>query len=83
METYKRPAIVVSIGREICKASVRSVKGVNIVEFLRQANELLIDVGGHPMAAGFTVHKKNLEKLKPIAGNEISGFWSELRINLR
>lgn len=63
-EIYKRPAIVVSIGEEFCKASVRSVKGVNIVEFLRNASELLIDIGGHPMAAGFTVRKENLDKLK-------------------
>src|SRR3989344_1892498 len=63
-ETYHRPAIVISIGQEICKASARSVKGINIVEFLHSASELLIDVGGHPMAAGFTVNKKNLQKLK-------------------
>lgn len=64
VETYKRPAVVVSIGEEICKASVRSVKGVNIVDLLMQVSEFLIDVGGHPMAAGFTVHKSNLEILK-------------------
>lgn len=63
-EIYKRPAIAVSIGEEFCKASVRSVKGVNIVEFLRKASELLIDIGGHPMAAGFTLRRENLEKLK-------------------
>ena len=64
VENFKRPAIVLSLGTEYCKASVRSVKGVNIVEFLRGASELLIDVGGHPMAAGFTVHRDNLEKLR-------------------
>ena len=64
VETYHRPAIVVSVGSEFCKASARSVKGINIVEFLHSASELLIDVGGHPMAAGFTVNKKNLQKLK-------------------
>lgn len=63
-ESYKRPAIVVSIGEVYSKASVRSVKGINIVEFLTQAKELLTDLGGHPLAAGFTVKSENLPKLK-------------------
>lgn len=64
VESYKRPAIVVSIGEVYSKASVRSIKGINIVEFLTQAKELLIDLGGHPLAAGFTIRSENLPKLK-------------------
>lgn len=64
VEAYYRPAIVLAVGEEITKASARSVSGFNIVEAIRTASDLLVDVGGHPMAAGFTVETKNLEKLR-------------------
>ena len=64
VEEYYLPSIVISKGKKYSKASVRSVKGFNIIEFLRTASDLLVDVGGHPMAAGFTVETKNLELLE-------------------
>lgn len=64
VEEYWRPAIVLSVGAEFAKASARSIPGFNIVEVLRTCSDLLVDVGGHPMAAGFTVETKNLDKLK-------------------
>ncbi len=64
VEEYYRPAIVVSQGAEISKASARSISGFNIVEAIKSCKDILIDVGGHPMAAGFTVETKNLDLLK-------------------
>lgn len=64
VEEYWRPAIVLSIGDGFAKASARSIPGFNIVEAIRTCSDLLVDVGGHPMAAGFTVETKNLDKLK-------------------
>ncbi|MBI2617309.1 single-stranded-DNA-specific exonuclease RecJ [Candidatus Gottesmanbacteria bacterium] len=63
-EEFHLPTIVVSKGLEYSKASARSIRGVNIVETIREAEELLVDVGGHPMAAGFTVETKNLDELE-------------------
>lgn len=64
VEEFYLPSIVVSKGKIYSKASARSVAGFNIVEFLREASDLLVDIGGHPMAAGFTVKTKNLELLE-------------------
>lgn len=64
VEEYYLPSIVVSKGPKLSKASARSVKGFNITEFLRTASDLLVDVGGHPMAAGFTVETKKLKLLE-------------------
>lgn len=64
VEEFYRPSIVLSRGEKYSKASARSISGFNIVEFIRQASEFLVDVGGHPMAAGFTVETENLEKLQ-------------------
>ena len=61
-ERYNRPAVVVAWedGADgIGKASCRSVPGVDIgaaITAARQA-DLLVNGGGHPMAAGFTVER--------------------------
>ncbi len=62
VEEYYRPAIVIARGKEESKASARSIRGFNIIEALRQSAGLLIDVGGHPMAAGFTLETKLIEQ---------------------
>jgi len=64
VEEFYRPAVVLSVGETYAKASARSVSGFNIVEAIRSFGELLVDVGGHPMAAGFTVEVKNIPKLQ-------------------
>lgn len=64
VEEYYRPAIVASIGETYSKASARSVAGFNIIEFIRLSSHLLIDAGGHPGAAGFTVETKKLSVLQ-------------------
>ena len=64
MEEYYLPAIVVSIGEGVSKASARSIPGFNIVSAIRACSDILIDVGGHPMAAGFTVQNSHLEALQ-------------------
>ncbi len=64
VEEFYRPSIVVSIGEKTSKASARSVKGFNIIEFIRSVQELLVDVGGHPMAAGFTVETTKILSLE-------------------
>jgi single-stranded-DNA-specific exonuclease len=64
VDVYYRPAIVVARGETVSKASARSIPGFNIVEAIKSCSDLLIDVGGHPMAAGFTVETKNLEALQ-------------------
>lgn len=61
-ETYYRPAIVIAQGEIISKASVRSIRGFDVISFLRNHSSLLVDVGGHPMAAGFTIETRNIRK---------------------
>ena len=64
VEEFYRPAIVVSIGKKYSKASARSVAGFNIIEFIRGSSEMLVDAGGHPMAAGFTIETSKLDLLQ-------------------
>ncbi len=64
VEEYYRPSIVIAKGQIHSKASARSVSGFNIIEFIRMASDFLVDAGGHPMAAGFTVETAKLTLLK-------------------
>lgn len=64
VEAYYRPAIVISKGEIYSKASARSINGVNIIDMIRKAQDLLVDCGGHPMAAGFTVKTEYIEILQ-------------------
>ncbi len=63
-EEFSRPAIAISIGETISKGSARSVSGVNIIEIIRSCSDILIDVGGHRGAAGFSIENKYIEEFK-------------------
>ena len=72
VEEFHRPAVVISRGEKYSKASARSINGFNIIEAIRAQSDLLVDSGGHPMAAGFTIEtvKINLLKQRLIKGAE-------------
>lgn len=63
-EQYYRPTIAISLGKEISKGSARSINGINIVEVIRKYSDILVDVGGHPGAAGFSIKTKHVEIFK-------------------
>jgi single-stranded-DNA-specific exonuclease len=63
-QKYYRPAVVISLSGGFGKGSVRSIKGFDITVFLRKFEPLFISLGGHPMAAGFSIEEKNLIELK-------------------
>ena len=63
-QKYHRPSIVISTNGDMGKGSVRSIKNINIIEMLRTCEELFESVGGHPMAAGFTIKQANIELLQ-------------------
>lgn len=76
VEEFAKPAIAISIGEKFAKASARSVGGVNVVELIRQVRDDLLEVGGHPMAAGFGLAPDKVEivkkRLLEIARTEIN-----------
>ncbi len=64
-EDCLRPAIAISINSEgMAKGSARSIKGLNIVDLIRQTSDILEDVGGHAGAAGFSLLEKDIPVFK-------------------
>jgi single-stranded-DNA-specific exonuclease len=64
VESFHRPAIVVALGKSTSKASARSIEGFNAIKNIRSIEKDLLEHGGHPLAAGFTIDNQNLEKVK-------------------
>ena len=60
-EIYNRPTIIISVDKEVGKGSCRSIANFDIVEALKLSENLLDGFGGHPMAAGLTINKNNLD----------------------
>lgn len=61
---FNRPCIVLGREGELAKGSGRSVFGINLVEALGDSNELLSNWGGHPMAVGIALDRKNVEAFR-------------------
>ncbi len=61
---YYLPTVAISEGSEFSKGSARSVSGFNIVEVLRELEDILEGVGGHPMAAGFTIRTERISEFR-------------------
>ncbi|MFW6109842.1 MAG: single-stranded-DNA-specific exonuclease RecJ [Patescibacteria group bacterium] len=64
VEKYHRPVLAISEGGQVSKGSARSVKGFDVIAALRELANYLVDVGGHPMAAGFTLETEKLPEFQ-------------------
>jgi len=61
---YYRPSVVISVSEKFGKGSVRSIEGINVIDLLREFEDLFVNLGGHPMAAGFTIPLENIPILE-------------------
>ncbi len=62
-EKFYRPSIVFSKGEKVSKASARSIFGFNIIEAIKETG-LIIEGGGHPMAAGFSIETTRIQEFR-------------------
>jgi len=63
---FNKPSIVITSSSEILKGSARSIYNYNIGRGIKNAldKDIIINGGGHNMAAGFTLKKDNLKIFK-------------------
>lgn len=60
-EQYRRPVVLLSIGDErIARGSARSVPGYDIGAAIAAQADLIIEHGGHPGAAGLSIHENDI-----------------------
>ena len=63
---FNKPSIVITSSNDLLKGSARSVYDYNIGRVIKNSldKHIIINGGGHNMAAGFTLKKKNLKDLR-------------------
>lgn len=66
LERYYRPTLILGIDAQsgVCKGSARSIDGLDIYEALTACKDSMDHYGGHPAAAGMTLHRNQLEELE-------------------
>jgi len=68
-ELYHRPTIILTEEKGLYKGSCRSIAGYDIVSALASCDNILDNYGGHPMAAGLTIKKENLDLFNKTMNN--------------
>jgi single-stranded-DNA-specific exonuclease len=72
-EKYGLPSILISFdgaangvqsGLDLGKGSGRSIKGFNLVDALSHSKDTLVKYGGHELAAGLTVRRKDVDAFR-------------------
>lgn len=79
LERYYRPVIILDIHPETgnCKGSARSIPGLDIYSALSSCSELMDHYGGHPAAAGMSLHRDRLEEFAAALESYASGVLRE------
>jgi single-stranded-DNA-specific exonuclease len=74
VERFHRPAFVIGMDGEVGKGSGRSVRAVDMGAIVIAARQrgLLVNGGGHPMAAGLTVERARLGALVGFLTEEVT-----------
>lgn len=63
-EKYHKPAFVLTKGEKSAKGSGRSIESYSMYEELIKCADLMVQFGGHPMAAGLSIEEENIEKFR-------------------
>jgi single-stranded-DNA-specific exonuclease len=71
MDTFHRPAIVLSVDGDIAHGSCRSFSRFDMLGALERCAPLLIRFGGHKQAAGLTLDARRIKELR-LAVNDVA-----------
>ncbi|MDD2840075.1 MAG: single-stranded-DNA-specific exonuclease RecJ [Rickettsiales bacterium] len=73
-DRFEKPTVVLSKLETYCRASCRSIHGVDIGSAIIEAKlkNIIKDGGGHAMAGGFSIEYSKIDKLKEFFINKLS-----------
>lgn len=71
-ENTGKPTFILTDGKEGLKGSGRSIEQYSMYEEMSKVADVFVKFGGHPMAAGFSIQTKNLEKMRKRLNEETS-----------
>ena len=85
-EQFHTPSILITFDGDIGKGSGRSIPGMNLVEALAACSDLLLKFGGHELAAGLSIERKNLpefiRRMNEYARTHLTGSDRETVLSL-
>jgi len=79
-ESYRVPAFVLSQGDRVSRGSCRSVGTFDINACLEAQSKLLLQFGGHRMAAGFSAANESLEELERGIASYVGTHQSDVTV---
>lgn len=80
MEIFRVPVIVLTeaqtlaTGKSILRGSCRSLENYNIMNILKECEDILLGFGGHAYAAGISLHHDDLAAFRQRCSNIIKSF---------
>jgi len=78
VDRYHKPAILFSTpAGQPARGSARSVAGLNITAAIAAQKELLLNFGGHPMAAGLSLEPENLDEFRRCLAKTVTEMMRE------
>jgi single-stranded-DNA-specific exonuclease len=79
-DKFNKPVIIISIDKDIGKASARSIIGFDIGSIIIAATQekILLKGGGHKMAGGFSINIENIEKFKNFVFRKFNNINEDL-----
>lgn len=63
-EKYSRPCILFSLDGDTAKGSGRSIKGFSLMDALSSCGDLLLEYGGHELAAGLSIESAKIDEFR-------------------
>ena len=78
-EKYHKPVFVLTKGETSVKGSGRSIEAYSMYEEMVKCGDLLIQFGGHPMAAGLSIEEKNVDLFRKRLNENCTLTEEELR----
>lgn len=76
LELYHRPVLVLTVRDGVGKGSCRSVSAFNIHKALEKIAGLLIQYGGHKMAAGFSIYEEKIPEFRKRINDYAKGIMT-------
>ena len=81
VERYRKPAVLLARGDgDVWRGSARSIEGLHITRAIAENRAMLLSFGGHPMAAGLSVHSEQLPKFRSAMQHTVERLLSVAQI---
>ena len=61
VQNFHKPAFAIAKNGDYVKGSARSIKGIDVVDILKNSSDFLTSFGGHTMAGGFSLRESDLD----------------------